>query len=294
MSKTSDWVIVATEGNTVDGRKITASWINDMAQLYSTDEYTAMIWPEHRRVYGYGDNWGTVEALKAEKKDGQLRLFAKLTPNQYLLYANKNQQKLFTSIEPEPDYKGNGRCYLMGLAVTDSPASTGTTRLKFSRKPGTEITLESDAFEEIDFSGCFTRSDIFFSMCKTFFSGEQPEPANSQTEDEQPMNTEQFNQMMGAINTIGTKQGELEEKFKQFSQQPDAPETPKEPAATPEPEPADKTTGLTGEQFSQLTEMLNGIASKQGEMENQFKKLAEEAPGQRPDESGSDAAMEVF
>ena len=133
MPKISEWKIIATEGPTVDGRKITRDWIEQMAASYSMDEYTALIWPEHRRFYGYGENWGRVVEVKAEEQGGKLRLFAKLEPNDYLLEANRKKQKLFTSIEPNPDYKGEGRCYLMGLAATDSPASTGTSLLQFSR-----------------------------------------------------------------------------------------------------------------------------------------------------------------
>ncbi|AKU57579.1 Phage capsid scaffolding protein [Vibrio parahaemolyticus] len=133
MAKISDWKIVATEGPTVDGRKITREWLTQIAESYAMTEYTALIWPEHKRFGGYGSNWGKVVDVKAEEVDGKMRLFAKLEPNQYLLEANKLEQKLFTSIEPNPDYKGQGKCYLMGIAVTDSPASSGTSILKFSR-----------------------------------------------------------------------------------------------------------------------------------------------------------------
>ncbi|KXZ38510.1 capsid protein [Vibrio alginolyticus] len=281
MPKTSDWVVVATEGNTVDGRKIAASWIKDMAEQYSKEEYTALIWPEHYRsdwTQYKGKNWGIVEELKAEEKDGKLRLFAKLTPNQFLLEANKEGQKLFTSIEPNPDYKGEGRCYLEGLAVTDSPASTGTTLLKFSRSSnGQETTLESDALEEVDFSQCLTRFERFYSFCNHIFSSEH-EPEQSvtpQPEDEEPMNKEQFAKVMSAIEGIGNKQNELEEKFNTFGK--NTPEAPEDDESNLKPE------GLTPEQFSTLTEQLEGIATKQGELEEKFNQLSQEVPDQRPD-----------
>ncbi|EGQ9177728.1 capsid protein [Vibrio alginolyticus] len=281
MPKTSDWVVVATEGNTVDGRKIAASWIKDMAEQYSKEEYTALIWPEHYRsdwTQYKGKNWGIVEELKAEDKDGKLRLFAKLTPNHFLLEANKEGQKLFTSIEPNPDYKGEGRCYLEGLAVTDSPASTGTTLLKFSRSTnGQETTLESEALEEIDFSQCLTRFERFYSFCNHIFSSEH-EPEQSvtpQPEDEEPMDKEQFAKVMSAIEGIGNKQNELEEKFNTFGKNT--------PAAPEADENNQKPEGLTPEQFSTLTEQLEGIATKQGELEEKFNKLSQEVPDQRPD-----------
>lgn len=292
MPKTSDWVVVATEGNTVDGRKIAASWIKDMAEQYSKEEYTALIWPEHYRsdwTQYKGKNWGIVEELKAEEKDGKLRLFAKLTPNQFLLEANKEGQKLFTSIEPNPDYKGEGRCYLEGLAVTDSPASTGTTLLKFSRSDEQETTLESDALEEIDFSQCLTRVERFYSFCDHLFSSEhEPESSTKpQPEDDEPMNQEQFNKVMSAIEGIGAKQNDLEEKFSKFSQQ-----------NTTDGKLEGDTTdvkGLSVEQFSTIKEKLDGIANKQSELESKFNKLITEGPdGQKPEEHGGASEMEVF
>ncbi|EJN6711906.1 GPO family capsid scaffolding protein [Vibrio vulnificus] len=294
MPKTSDWVVIATEGSTVDGRKITKSWINDMASLYAKDEYTALIWPEHwRSSWGpfEGKNWGVVEELKAEVLDDKLRLFAKITPNQYLLDANQEGQKLFTSIEPNPDYKGEGRCYLMGLAVTDSPASTGTTQLKFSRRHGEETAIESDALEELHLEKCFSRTDRLFSALRSFISGEEPEtPSKPQPEEEEPMNQEQFNQVMSAIGTVSTKQGELEGKLNAFSvqQKPNAEGVEGE-------DDGKNQNGMTAEQFSQLTDKLDGIANKQSELETKFNQLSQQGPAdQGADESGNASKMEVF
>ncbi|HAS6219736.1 TPA: capsid protein [Vibrio vulnificus] len=294
MPKTSDWVVIATEGSTVDGRKITKSWINDMASLYAKDEYTALIWPEHwRSSWGpfEGKNWGVVEELKAEVLDDKLRLFGKITPNQYLLDANQEGQKLFTSIEPNPDYKGEGRCYLMGLAVTDSPASTGTTQLKFSRRHGEETAIESDALEELHLEKCFSRTDRLFSALRTFISGEEPEtPSKPQPEEEEPMNQEQFNQVMSAIGTVSTKQGELEEKLNAFSVQ----QKPEVEGGESEGDGKNQN-GMTAEQFSQLTDKLDGIANKQSELETKFNQLSQQGPAdQGADESGNASEMEVF
>ena len=292
MPKTSDWVVVATEGNTVDGRKIAASWIKDMAEQYSKEEYTALIWPEHYRsdwTQYKGKNWGIVEELKAEEKDGKLRLFAKLTPNQFLLEANKEGQKLFTSIEPNPDYKGEGRCYLEGLAVTDSPASTGTTLLKFSRSDEQETTLESDALEEIDFSQCLTRVERFYSFCNHIFSSEH-EPEQSvtpQPEDEEPMNDDQFKKVMSAIEGVDAKQSDLDEKFSKYSQQNTTDGQPEGDT--------DNVKGLSVEQFSTIKEKLDGIANKQSDLESKFNKLTAEGPdGQKPEEHSGASEMEVF
>jgi hypothetical protein len=40
-------------------------------------------------------------------------------------------QKVYTSMEIRPNFANSGKCYLVGLAVTDDPASLGTEYLEF-------------------------------------------------------------------------------------------------------------------------------------------------------------------
>lgn len=44
----------------------------------------------------------------------------------------KQAQKVYTSIEVNPKFADTGEAYLIGLAVTDDPASLGTEYLAFS------------------------------------------------------------------------------------------------------------------------------------------------------------------
>ncbi|MGF1761370.1 GPO family capsid scaffolding protein [Photobacterium sagamiensis] len=306
MSKQSGWKIAATEGATIDGRTITKQWILDMADQYSTTEYGALIWPEHSRSRWdkfEGKNWGTVDEVKAEKRAGKYRLLVKLSPNKYLLNANADGQKLFMSIEPNPDYCGSGRCYLMGLAVTDSPASTGTTLLKFS----TDSEHEYSQLEELDLSDVMERdhsliASAFSTIAHFFSSGGQlpnlaPTPSDSD-KDEEPMNTEQFNQMMGKLNDIETKQNELEEKQTEFAGQVEQFSIQGKPETDPKPEdePEPKGESITAEQFSQVTEKLDTLLTKQGEMETQFNALKQEVPNQAPagEGAGNQTKVETF
>jgi hypothetical protein len=49
---------------------------------------------------------------------------------------NKAKQKIYTSIEIDESFADSGEAYIVGLAVTDSPASLGTDVLAFSaQKP---------------------------------------------------------------------------------------------------------------------------------------------------------------
>ncbi|MFA0607257.1 GPO family capsid scaffolding protein [Vibrio amylolyticus] len=296
MAKISDWKVVATEGPTVDGRQITRESILEMAESYSTREYTAMIWPEHKRFNGYGPNWGMVTEVKAEEVDGKTCLFAKLQPNQLLLEANKFGQKLFTSIEPQPDYKNGGKDYLIGLAVTDSPASSGTSLLQFSRTEGEVTELQCSHLHEFTIDECYSNKERFFSMCKTFFSSGDALPetpkVDSHPEDEEPMNNEQFTQMIEKIDSISTKQEQLEEKQNQFSAQLENKAVDEPDKKESEPE-AKAEVGVTAEQFSLLTKKLDGIAEQQTDLDNKFSLLSEEKPGQDLGQGGDETTVEV-
>ena len=133
----SKFLRVATEGPTVDGRTITADQIEKMASSYDPKTYSARIWIEHFRSIlpdGAFQPLGDVVALKAERADGKMALFARLRPNERLLKMNKDDNKVYTSIEMLPDFAKTGEPYMMGLAVTDTPASLGTDRLEFAQQ----------------------------------------------------------------------------------------------------------------------------------------------------------------
>ena len=136
----SKWFRVAVEGATTDGRRIEGDWINQMAASYDRSKYGARVWMEHIRgtlpdspFRAYGD----ILAVKAEdvEIDGKKvrALFAQIEPTDDLVsMVNKLKQKIFTSIEVREKFADTGKAYLMGLGVTDTPASLGTEMLAFS------------------------------------------------------------------------------------------------------------------------------------------------------------------
>lgn len=131
---------VAVEGDTTDGRAIARRDIEQMAQSFDAGTYGARVWLEHIRGFtadspfrAYGD----VVAVKAEpvaegELKGRLALYAQIEPTADLVALNRARQKIYTSIEMQPDFPATGGTYLVGLAVTDSPASLGTEMLSFS------------------------------------------------------------------------------------------------------------------------------------------------------------------
>jgi len=135
-SLVSYWKRVATSGPTTDGREILPQELRDIAETYKPSFYTAVIWCEHERWQGC---FGTVFAVRLieegeDLEPGQVALEAQLKPNDRLLALNDQGQKLFSSIEIYPNFRGKGKAYMTGMAVTDEPASTGTQELYFSNK----------------------------------------------------------------------------------------------------------------------------------------------------------------
>lgn len=130
---------IATEGATTDGRTISREWLQQMADSYNPATYTARINLEHIRglhpesaFRAYGD----VVALKTETIDGKLTLLAQLDPTDEMMALIQKRQKVFTSMEVDPDFAKSGSAYLVGLGITDSPASLGTEMLQFSGQNG--------------------------------------------------------------------------------------------------------------------------------------------------------------
>ena len=152
----SKWFRIMTEGPTVDGRTIDRAWIEQMAANYDPKVYGARINLEH--FAGIDPNglfkaYGDVNALKAEEVDGKLALFAQIKPTKDLVDLVKKGQKIYTSGEVHPNFTNSKQAYLIGLAVTDRPASIGTEALSFTAKntnnlfsAAVETTIE---FEEV-------------------------------------------------------------------------------------------------------------------------------------------------
>ena len=139
MAKTSKWFVVATEGATTDGRTINRTWIKQMAANYDPKKYGARVNLEHIKWrYMWNDDphskcYGDVIGLKTEENaEGKLQLLAQIDPTDDLIKLNKDRQKIYTSIECDPNFADTGEAYLVGLAVTDNPASLGTEMLVFS------------------------------------------------------------------------------------------------------------------------------------------------------------------
>ncbi|WP_448680237.1 GPO family capsid scaffolding protein [Pseudomonas nicosulfuronedens] len=220
----SNWFRVAVEGATSDKRIIKRSWLEQAAKNFDRSVYGARIWMEHFRSLlpdspfrAYGD----VLAVKVEEVDiaGQkkLALFAQVEPTPDLVAMNKAKQKIYTSIEIDDSFADTGEAYIVGLAVTDSPASLGTDVLAFSaQKPESSpfkdrhysetsmftesIEVEGLTFEEVEDPKTGVGAKLLSSV-KALLSGKQ-----AQTD-------EQFSQVAEAVQAVAEHVKDLPEKF---------------------------------------------------------------------------------
>ena len=212
----SKWTRIAVAGNTTDGREIQPEWIIQMAQNYDPNTYGARINIEHfRSVFpdGVFGAYGDVIALKTEKVtiNGEEKdaLFAQIEPTQSLIDLNQKKQKVYTSIEVDENFANKGSAYLVGLAVTDSPASLGTEMLAFAagatvnplaskkQRPENLFTaaVETDfEFEEVQESQSFSAGLV--KKVKDLFSKQQKSEQKS---------AESFSEQEQAILEIATE-----------------------------------------------------------------------------------------
>lgn len=215
MAKKSKWVVVATEGATTDGRTIQRNWIEEMAESYDPkNTYGARINLDHIKFSVYlpelanAHCFGDVLAVKAEeRKDGKLQLLAELQPTDALIALNKDGQKVYTSVEIDTNFADTGKAYLVGLAVTDNPASLGTEMLSFSHNGLNARKLKADniftaAVEtELEFVEEAEKSPSVLEKIKALF-------AKKEKSDD-----ERFLDQSSAIELLAEQQKEIIEKL---------------------------------------------------------------------------------
>ncbi|MDH4585649.1 GPO family capsid scaffolding protein [Pseudomonas sp. BN415] len=221
----SKWFRVAVEGATTDKRKIERSWLEQAAKNFNQTTYGARIWLEHFRSVlpdspfkAYGD----VTAVKAEEVEinGQkkLALFAQIEPTADLVAMNKAKQKIYTSIEIDDSFSDTGEAYLVGLAVTDSPASLGTEVLAFSaQKP------DSSPFKDRHYS----ETSMFTEALETTLEFDEVTDSESKvtglfkrvsdligkSKDKEGKDAAQFSELASAIEELATHAKEQGEAF---------------------------------------------------------------------------------
>ncbi len=276
MPLTTDWLTIGTAGPTVDGRKISDQMLLDAAETYDPDEYEAVISSDHL-LWWYG-NFGRVAKVRSNTdKKGRTVLQAKIQPNKRLIEMNIDGQRLHTSMELTDDFAGTGKAYLMGLAVTDEPASLGTSQLQFSQKSPCPV-LISQQTESIQLTDLGQKSDqdsdpkceeSFFQWFKQRLNKELRKPSDPPEDDD--MTEEQFKTLKDLgeqqVDAVEKLNGILEDKFANatFATKKETPETGKKP-----------TDEAAGE--NKVLEAIEKLSTRLTQVETQVSKAVEGKP----------------
>ena len=206
---------IATEGATTDGRVIERKWLEEMAANYDPKTYGARINLEHIKgitpdspFKSYGD---VLQLSTEEGSDGKLRLYAVIDPTDDLVALSKARQKVYTSMEINPDFADTGKCYLVGLAITDNPASLGTEMLQFNATAKTldvRKTNPANLFSEAVEFKLELADDASAGLFHNF-----TEKIKGLLGKQNQATTEGFTQLHGAVTVIAESQGEVLQKF---------------------------------------------------------------------------------
>ena len=269
----------------------------EAAETYDPDEYQAVISSDHL-LWWYG-NFGEVSQVRTrtDKKDRTV-LQAKIHPNKRLIEMNNQGQRLHTSMELTDDFAGTGKAYLMGLAVTDEPASLGTSQLQFSKNKLCPV-LISQQTEAIQFSDSGHASqpnnsqktnESFFQWFKQQLNKELKK-SNDPLEDND-MTEEQFK----TLKDLGEKQvdaveklnGILEDKFA------NATFTAKPETTTKPTETGKETTGKNAEE-GKILAAVEKISDRLTAVETQLSKAVAGKPAtEKPAGTGAGELTEVL
>lgn len=155
--------VIATEGQTVDGRNISREEIQQMAAHYDPKVFTANANLEHLLSYSPDSifsAYGPVLKLSTQEAtifgEQKLQLMGIVDVNDSIVAMQKVGKKAFASIEISKNFLNKGIAYLTGLAFTDTPASVGTESMKFSAgkqniysfKDEVEIVFDAEAVQD--------------------------------------------------------------------------------------------------------------------------------------------------
>ncbi|QLX27404.1 GPO family capsid scaffolding protein [Citrobacter freundii] len=219
---------VAVSGATVDGREIKPEHLRQAAANYDPSVYTARVNVEHYLsplVTSEFGAMGDVAALSAEDiaegaLAGRTALYAEFNASPKMKAITDEGKKVFSSIELAPQFALNGQAYVVGLAMTDTPASLGTDRLEFATKSRQQVhafskqqgesSMFSTAIEAEVFELAEQRSDEgskWFSRMKELLT------KNHKTDGEQ------FSQVREVVEGVATSQAGLIDQFAELKSQ---------------------------------------------------------------------------
>ncbi|MFQ6246966.1 GPO family capsid scaffolding protein [Yersinia enterocolitica] len=219
---------VAVSGATVDGREIRPEHLRDAAANYSPDVYGARVNVEHYISPFPGSDFGAmgdVTALSAEDISegplaGRTALYAEIEPSERMKKLTKEGKKIYSSIELHPQFALNGKAYVVGLAMTDTPASLGTERLKFAAQQRAQVmkfsNQQGDAplFTDAIEAELIALAEQHSDEGKQWFSRVMGIIGKGRKSD-----SEQFSQVREAVENVAQSHADLLDRFNALEEQ---------------------------------------------------------------------------
>ncbi|MFA0669521.1 GPO family capsid scaffolding protein [Vibrio splendidus] len=258
----SELICILQAGATIDGRVIEQKIIDEIAETYSPDVYTARINADH---YPWSNKYGSV--LSVEKQED--KLFAILKPNSMLLRMAEQGQLLHTSCEFYEKFADTGKAYLTGLALTDEPASLGTTQIQLSANNKDKACVPTSfQITPEQFSKDTEEEASMFHTFKRWLKGEGELEQLSQQQEEDDMSKELEELLKQSIEQGKENQQQLSQLNEQVEKLNTNGKTPEQPA---EPEDSTDVTELK----DQVETLSSQVENLTGQIEK-FSKLTDE------------------
>ncbi|USE04041.1 GPO family capsid scaffolding protein [Vibrio sp. SCSIO 43133] len=267
----SEPICILKAGPTVDGRNVPQQVIDDIADTYDPKKYNALINEEH-----FQWSWKYGSVLSAEKRNDEL--WAVIKPNSMLLRTVENGQLLHTSVEYQEDFGETGKAYLTGLALTDNPASLGTTQIQLSNKSADKTYVSTGQTVNLStLSGQNPEQSEqgLFKQFKSWLKGEgySEQLSQKQEPDEMSKKTEELlEQSIEQNKELSNQLGQLVTCLSAQSKQDGDQETP--------PEEGDEVTELKGQ--------VENLSTQVGELKDQLQTLSKQTDEHDRKPAGSD------
>ncbi|HAX1983213.1 TPA: GPO family capsid scaffolding protein, partial [Escherichia coli] len=129
-------------------------------------------------------------------------------------------KKIYSSIELEPNIEAVGGPYVIGLAMTDTPASLGTERLKFAAQQRASIMQFSNSAGEVAmFTECMEAELVASVQDSTEESRKWFSRVMALISKTRNTDSEQFAHVREAVESIATEQAGLLDRFHAMEEQ---------------------------------------------------------------------------
>lgn len=252
---------VAVSGSTIDGREISGELLKAAAKNYDPTVYGARVNVEHiKSIFPNSElcAMGDVTALSTEDITegplaGRVALNAEIEPTDRMKKLTDEGKKIYSSIELYPDAM-DGKPYIMGLAMTDTPASLGTERLKFAAQQREQVMkfsnqhTEAPMFTEAMEAEIIELAEQRSEEGKQWFSRVMELIGKGRKSD-----SEQFSQVREVVEGMAQSHADLLDRFNDISRQHDSDHKTIEKLST------------------ELTTLRDQLASQDGDTKDRFR-----------------------